>query len=287
MRSISDMGWTAALFSETLGTFDYVDMSVSLYQLEEADEIFYRRINAIQSAFEKGELTEDAAENRVRQLRREPMMEAYLRVRTHEKANYYQHISTSAGVARPFAAGEGIVFLRDVLLELPKNIRIGLPLGLWVGQPEIGPDSDLATMLKLFSMRLLADFAINGELFAEHFTKRGKHVLQLVHPELPAKFWETDDYKLGFRAIVEGGAKAAEWLYFVRDDPSVADRALSDIYGCPEEYHLAFDYLYKHLPGRHSVLAYLQTLSVVCDFALHPPLTRATWPLIWTPDSDC
>jgi hypothetical protein len=285
MRSIIDRGWTAALFSETLGTFDYVDMSMSLHQLEEAEEVFYQGSNAIESAVKKGELTEDAAVNQLMQLRREPKTEAYLRVRVHEKAHYYQHISTSAGVARPFAAGEGANFLKQVLRELPKNIRIGLPLALWVVQSKIGADSDLAAMLRLFNMRLLADFALNGDLFAEHFIKPGEHILQSAHPELPAKFWETDDYKLGFRPIAEGGAKAAEWLYLVRNDPSAADRAMSDISGCPEEYHLAFDFLRKHLPGHHSVLAYLQTMSVVCDFALHPLLTRATWPLIWTPDS--
>jgi hypothetical protein len=288
MRSLTDDSLNRALNSLTFGTFDSTYMGLSLENLGQLEAEVNDRI---QQLLESGEVEEEQGvvylrrHPEFRRMQHDPRFRLYWRVRVHEKAHFYQHVSTATSLARMFAAGDSINFMREALQTIPQDGPVSLPLNAWAARLGLSDDHPLVFVIRHFQARLLADLALDGDVYKEQFVEPNKHVLQLFHPDLKPGFWEGTEYTLGFRSLVEGAAKATEWIYCIRDDPSCERAALEDIYGSPDEYVRTFDFLRARVPGK-SAHDYLQALVVLSDFALHPFLSAESWPNIWMPIND-
>lgn len=281
MRSLQDQNLGRTLNMTTFGTFSGDYMGVSISNLEALEEEIFTKIEALQE--QASDPSPGAFENAREQLTRlqaEPRYRLYWRVRSHEKAHFYQHVSMTATLSRVFSAGDTSLHLLQALREFPPDLPIRLPLGLWAAEAQLGDEDGLAFVLRLFQARLLIDLAIDGFTYKEHFIQPGKHLLQNFYPDLEPGFWDTPEFALGVRALLEGSAKASEWLYLLRAGSANERDALDDIYGSPDEYFAAFDYLVSHIPGK-STFEYLQALAVLVDFAMHSKAPWSAWPFVW------
>ncbi len=285
MESLKDTDLMHVLHSQLLGSFDYTYMGVTLQNLRDMETEVHRFTEELRQKNRDTEAGTPDAQAAFDRSQFESGMQVYWRIRAHEKVHYYQQISTSVGLAKTFSVGDSSKFIFDALKEIPEKQPVGLPLYLWAMALGLADDENMVFVIKMLRYRLLCDLALDGRVLQEHFDPSGKHYFKLLHPELDDRFWETEGFRLGFQAIAEGSAKASEWLYFLQHSPDRENEAIDDIYGSPEIYVRALEYLRKAIPGK-SLRGYLQALAVLADLALHPRLTDDTWPFIYLPDKE-
>jgi hypothetical protein len=250
-----------------LGTFDIQTMAPSLAGLEEAEQHEMDDRVALSKRFPDGVVPADVmSAHRTKH-------DLYLRVRAHEKAHFYQAISTSGCLGRTFAVNDLRHNLFTVLENVPREHEIWLPLLRWALSANPGVP-ELLTYVHTFRIADIINAALDGDPDAvDH------------HPRWTRPFFTGSDgpitsdmrFRLGQRYLAEGSAKAAEWIYILRADPQAVTRAELDLESSPEVYRRALTYLRGLIPNI-PLLGQLQALVLATDFALHPLFPVGLWP---------
>lgn len=197
--------------------------------------------------------------------------ELHYRVRAHEKAHYWQSISTTYCIARTFQMGDCHRLLRDALQESAGQLDgIGVPLGPWIAGGTNIPER-LQEAAQLFGLSRHF-FGVADGIFPD--AVNGKSVLQhLLKDSKGTGFGATVTHAdpLGARALLEGAAKASEWIYWLAKGQATDREALADLAASLPIYKSAFIEFRKRLPAA-PLLQALQAFVVTCDYALTLPL---------------
>ncbi|HUZ53481.1 MAG TPA: hypothetical protein VMU94_13265 [Streptosporangiaceae bacterium] len=216
-----------------------------------------------------------------RELRRKH--DLYYRVRAHEHAHYYQGTSTAAEVALVFAKNDLTRFLFTALEAAPPGQGIWLPLLRWAMGAAPGCPPDLASVIFRVRAADVLYAALDGDPDVLGRGQVQDNRISRYFPGAALPLSSDIGFRLGRRYLAEGSAKAAEWIYVLRAEPSDVVRAELDLATSPEVYRRAISHVRELIP-RIPLLGQLQALVLAADLALHPVIPAGLWPDVYGAD---
>jgi len=264
--------------SNIFGIFDPITMGLTLENLSELEKAVKKEQEEI---IRIGQSYPGRYENAL--FEHQKKFHFYYRVRAHERAHWYTSISSSITISRLFSDGDTFTNLTNAMQDylLSSHDKIIIPLGKWA-QTSDCPEK-LSKAVLTYNLDKYINSAIDGILLKEHLFDSNKfHILNAYFPDLESfgDYWNSNVYKIGVKALIEGAGKAAEWLYFLRKDNSYENEAWDDIKNAQSIYNVALKQLIEVIPGL-ALLDYLQILCVLIDFSLNPYIYTKSWPFLW------
>src|ERR1700694_5094156 len=253
------------------GVFEPTTMAIAITRsIRQEKSAYAATYRAAMARVDAGQISEEEA---TAHLHKQKELEHYFRLRAHERAHYYQHLSTSSGIAQAMLYNDRLIHVVEALRRIDQRIQIRIPLGEWVEAPAaVAWAVDYWRETGRLNRILLGDDGSASERRDEDLSAfRALFGSLRKHEVGPA-------FTFGYRTLAEGAAIATEWLYSLCQDPSRSSFAHADIMSSPPEYHLAYRYVADACPGL-DVRSYLQTVCVLADMALHAPVDVAAWPL--------
>jgi hypothetical protein len=261
-----------------LGGYDISNQTQSLAGLHELEE-------RVAAAMEElaGRYPDGVPAGVVQQFRSEH--DLYYRVRAHERAHYYQGISAATELALTFARNDLTSWLFQTLAEVPDGQGIWIPLLRWARGGAPGCPAAVRDMVNRLRIAEVVYAALDGDPAALGLDPTLDDLIRSYFPGGAAPLGSDPGFRLGRRYLAEGAAKAAEWIYFLRDDPSDVTRAELDLASSGEVYRRAIRHVRQLIPAV-PLAGQLQATVLAADLALHPVIPDGLWPDIYAADPE-
>jgi len=207
----------------------------------------------------------------------------YYRVRAHERAHYYQGTSAAAEVALLYAKNDLTRYLFTALESVPPEQGIWIPLLRWAGGAPPGCPPELASVIHRVRAADVVYAALDGDPDVLGRSQVTDDRIRRYFPGAALPLSSDSGFRLGRRYLAEGSAKAAEWIYVLREQPSDIVRAELNLAASPEVYRRALGHV-RELTPRIPLLGQLQALVLAADLALHPVIPAGLWPDVYGAD---
>jgi hypothetical protein len=271
-------GQAAAAASDhgRLGGYDVATRTLSLDGLHEAEALVAADLQEIAERYPDGTPAEVGREHRRKH-------DLYYRVRAHERAHYYQGTSAAAEVALVYAKNDLTRYLFTALEAVPPGQGIWIPLLRWAGGAAAGCPPDLASVIRMVRAADVVYAALDGDPDVLGRGQVQDDRIRRYFPGAALPLSSDSGFRLGRRYLAEGSAKAAEWIYVLREQPSDVVRAELSLATSPEVYRRALSHVRELIP-RIPLLGQLQALVLAADLALHPVIPADLWPDVYGAD---
>jgi hypothetical protein len=257
-----------------LGGYDIASRTQSLVGLREVEDQVRADLERITEQYP------DGAPEGVRK-DHQRTYDLYYRVRTHEKAHFYQGLSTATELARTFAENDLTRFLFMTLEAVPPGQDLWLPLLRWAHGAAPGCPPELTSVISRFRTADIVYAALDGDADA---ADRDPGRVRAFFPAASRPLAADPGFRLGRRYLAEGAAKAAEWIYVLRSEPEALLRAESDLASSPEVYRRAILHVRQLIP-EVPLPGQLQAVVLCADFALNPEVPVELWPDIYAAEA--
>ncbi len=259
-----------------LGAYDIGSQTLSLDGLHEEEQRVAADSEEIASRYPDG-----VPEEVIREHRRKH--DLYFLVRAHERAHYYQGISTAAELALTFAENDLASFLFTVLESVPAGQGIWVPMLRWAMGAAPGCPPDVRSVVSRVGGADRVHAALDGNPEARGRDAALDARIRSFFPGAAVPLASDAGFRLGRRYLAEGSAKAAEWIYALKGEPSDVTRAELDLASRPEVYRRAIRHVRELIPGV-PLGGQLQAVVLAADLALHPVIQAELWPDVYAAD---